>query len=222
MKQWITKHLEVEAAKYHSGLNITGNREVLRVDPKYPALVLGSSQSKNLVSLKSAEIDLIVRRSGGGIVHLHPGHFLWIDICIPKSDSLYEDDISKASIWVGELWQEVLLSFEVNTDIYLGPYNKGLNDGLICFSSRAQGEVMMGEQKLVGISQRRSKLGICFQTLLLLDWQPEAMLEYLNPYLEMSAPKKETFIKQLKEVAISVDLDPQALTEAFFSHILNK
>lgn len=212
---WKTKHLDLEASEHHKQSEPTGQREVCSINPTLSAIVLGSSQSSDLVlhdSLEADGVDFVVRRSGGGIVHLVPEHFLWIDISLPKTDPLYEEDVAKASIWVGKVWKEVLELFGIDSEVYLGPYIRGDEGGLVCFSSRASGEVIAGDIKLVGISQRRSKLGIWYQTLLMLKWQPRLLM----PYIES---RENAFWEKLEKQSKSLDLNREAVRTAFFEHI---
>lgn len=207
--RWTSKHLEIEAIEHHSKSDPTGKHEVWHICPSRPALVLGSNQSLDLVDqelLEAEGIDLVVRRSGGGIVYLNPGDFVWIDVMLPKNDTLYTDDISVSSLWLGEIWQRVLEEFNISSTLYIGNYIQ--ND--ICFASKAGGEIFVGDTKLVGVSQRRTKQGIWFQTLLMLNWRPVDFISYLN--IENIALDTEN----------SVNLDSNAVASMFFEHISAK
>src|SRR5262245_14287634 len=76
---------------------------VLEVDR--PALVLGSTQPDDVVDRDAARrlgIEVVRRRSGGGAVLLQPAGTVWIDVELPRDDPLWDDDVGRASWWLGE------------------------------------------------------------------------------------------------------------------------
>ena len=76
-----------------------------------PALVLGSAQPTTDVdaaAVARAGVEVVRRRSGGGAVLLTPGDAVWVDLLIPASDPLWQDDVGLATHWVGRLWAGVL------------------------------------------------------------------------------------------------------------------
>ena len=71
----------------------------------------GSSQRSTKVDLAAAGalgFDVVTRRSGGGAVVVVPGEMAWIDVIVPAGDALWDDDVTRASYWLGELWADVV------------------------------------------------------------------------------------------------------------------
>ena len=147
------------------------------------ALVLGSSQPEELVDaemLRSRRLDLVKRQSGGGAVLVVPESVVWIDVFIPRDDLLWEDDVGKSALWLGEAWQATLLEFGVAAEVHRGPYQPGDWGELICFAGRAAGEVFVDGKKSLGISQRRTRRGARFQTALARQWDITDLSSLLN------------------------------------------
>lgn len=146
--------------------------DVLTVDG--PALVLGSSQREEVVDRARAEalgIGIARRRSGGGAVLLVPGDHVWIDLWLPSSDPLWDDDVIRAADWVGATWAAVA------TTLGLGPVTVHRDNAttdrwsaLVCFAGAGPGEVFVDGRKLVGVSQRRTRAWARFQCVVHRRW----------------------------------------------------
>ena len=107
-------------------------------DVSAPALVLGSSQREHIVDNATIDgFEVVRRRSGGGVVLLVPGDVLWLDVLIPVGDPLWDDDVSKASHWLGETWVTAL----GYGDVHRGPMVKSKWSPLVCFTGLGAGEV---------------------------------------------------------------------------------
>ena len=172
--------------RFH-GMEHHGGREVCLHcwgdDEERGALVLGSSQSEELVNaeaLRRRGLELMKRQSGGGAVLVVPEALVWIDVFIPRDDPLWEDDVSKSALWLGKVWQATLLEFGIATEVHQGPYQPGKWGKLICFAGRAAGEVFVDDKKTVGISQRRTRQGARFQTALARQWNIADLSPLLN------------------------------------------
>jgi lipoate-protein ligase A len=148
-----------------------------------PALVLGSSQPLADVDADAASrrgIEIVKRKTGGGAVLVGPGLAVWVDFAIPAGDPLWDDDVRRAAWWVGEAWARALAQVGVGpTDVWKAgmvrrPWSKQL-----CFAGLGPGEVRVGERKVVGVSQRRTRSACLFQTAVLLQWDPALMVELL-------------------------------------------
>lgn len=141
-----------------------------------PTLVLGSTQPDSDVDQRVARVlgvDVVRRRSGGGAVLLMPGEFVWLDLVIPAGDPLWLDDVGRAMVWVGELWRRALAELGVVGEVHLGGLLTTAWSRQVCFAGVGTGELMAGESKLVGISQRRTREYARFQSMCHLRWRPE-------------------------------------------------
>jgi lipoate-protein ligase A len=138
---------------------------LVRCIPESMALVLGSRQSERLIDLKRAaqrNVEVIRRRSGGGIVLVDPHRSLWIDIEIGADDPRYIAEPLGMMEQVGRWWLAALRSLDCALpDIWqvVGQTGSDANGELVCFAGRSHGELMVEESKLVGLSQRRTRDG---------------------------------------------------------------
>ena len=129
-----------------------------------PALVLGSTQRVDIVDAEACElagIDVVRRRSGGGAVLLIPGAVEWIDVIVPRDSAGWADDVHAPMRWLGRHLASVLTA-----DLAIDPARVDVHDGpmvttpwstTICFDGVGAGEVLLDGDKLVGISQRRTR-----------------------------------------------------------------
>ncbi len=133
-----------------------------------PALVLGSTQRDDSIvdnaACAAAGIDVVRRRSGGGAVLLIPGEVVWFDVIIPTGAvSELGDDVHAPMLWLGRRLMGViqpLVQSEVKGAVTVkGPGLVSTQwSSLICFDGFGPGEVLLGGRKLVGISQRRTRV----------------------------------------------------------------
>ena len=139
-----------------------------------PALVLGSTQTADLVDHDAADalgVAVAGRRSGGGAVLLRPGEHLWVDVVVPAGDPRWRDDVTLASIEIGTAWATALEPLlpvgpaPTSLELHRGGADREGVGRLICAAGRGPGEVLAGEAKLVGISQRRTRHWARFQCL---------------------------------------------------------
>lgn len=176
------------AASFHAReLPTEPGRYLWWFDVESPALVLGSTQSDAVVDHNRCGelgIDIVRRRSGGGAVMLWPGEVLWLDVVITRDDPRWDDDVGRAMWWVGDAWVAAIteIAGEISgLDVYRGPLIERDRGRLVCFAGLGPGEVMLGDHKLVGISQRRVRGVARFQCAMYLAWQPDRLLEVLAP-----------------------------------------
>lgn len=142
---------------------------IWRCRPTDDALVLGSRQGDELVdhdACRRAGLTVVRRRSGGGAVLLRRGLMHWVDIALPSGFA--PADVRGSMVWIGELWIEAL----GHPDLHVhrggmqctGHHSDGWSD-LVCFAGVGPGEVLRGDAKVVGLSQRRTRHGIRVQCL---------------------------------------------------------
>jgi lipoate-protein ligase A len=143
-------------------------------------LVLGSTQDRSVVDedrAAAAGIDVLHRSTGGGAVLVAPEAQVWLDFWIPRRDDLWDDDIIRSSVWLGETWRRALESLGV-TDLHVhgGPASRHGFSDLICFAGLGPGEVVVDgggqRSKVVGIAQRRTRSGARFHASAPLSWDP--------------------------------------------------
>ena len=150
-----------------------------------PAIILGSTQERSLVNEEmclAKKIEIVKRRSGGGIVFLAEDSTIWIDVEIPREHSLWVNDVGDSSLWLGEVFRKELSELcDVNLELHRSGLIKTVWSPLICFAGRGPGEVFTEDgRKVVGISQRRTRDWARFQCAVSLQWKPELLLELLN------------------------------------------
>ena len=161
------------AADFHA-MELPAERALWWCQVQDPTVILGSTQTVDDVDQNIAvESGLLVsrRRSGGGAVFVHPTDSVWVDITISRNDPLWKDDVVQSMLWLGDLFVAALSSW-VQAQVYRDSFSTGVDGRVVCFASSSPGEVFVGTDKLVGISQRRSRDGSRFQCVLYRQWQP--------------------------------------------------
>ena len=161
------------AADFHA-MELPFERALWWCNVETPTVFLGSTQSFDDVNQNSADESGVLvsrRRSGGGAVFVHPTDSVWVDITISRNDPLWKDDVVQSMLWLGDLFVEALSPW-VQSQVYRDSFSTGVDGRVVCFASSSPGEVFVGTNKLVGISQRRSRDGARFQCVLYRQWQP--------------------------------------------------
>ena len=154
-------------------------------DPIRPALVLGSTQDQSLLRVATCGergVDVVKRRSGGGLVYVSPEHTLWADVIVPSSHRVWNVDVGKASEWIGECWLAALMEIGVADDFVLhrGAFEATPWSSLVCFAGRGPGEIFDADgRKVLGVSQRRTKDWARFQCAISLKWEPECFVDLI-------------------------------------------
>lgn len=148
----------------------TASAELWRLVPTAPAIVLGSRQQADRVRPQAgseAEFEVANRSSGGGAVVVDPDATLWVDVLIPRDGPLWSDDLGRTFLDVGERWQRALAGLGLATEMWQSrPAAQTADIGAVaCFAGVGWGELLLDGQKVVGLSQRRTRWGARVQCL---------------------------------------------------------
>jgi lipoate-protein ligase A len=148
------------ASTFHA-FEPTAQRSAWWLEVDRPALVLGSTQPPSVVdhdACSAAGVEVVRRRSGGGVVVLIPGQCAWLDVVVPYDDVLWDDDIGRSMWWFGDVWAKALIDLGcADVQVHHGPVQRSAWSQLVCFDGLGAGEVTIGGRKAVGISQRRTR-----------------------------------------------------------------
>jgi lipoate-protein ligase A len=175
---------------------LTVDVTVQHIDEQF--VMLGRAQQADVVGLPWRR-----RMSGGGAVLLTPGEVAWVDVFMPRGHARWDDDVGRATWWLGEVWADALGMGEVHRGgvIRCTPWCKA-----VCFGGLGAGEVHIDQQKIVGIAQRRTREGALFQCAVNLRWDPAPLVRALQ--------LPEVAVGELAGAVIAVpDFDLAALLE---------
>lgn len=211
---WTIRRLSGTVGELHQlSPDSDADREVWLMSPQDAALVLGSAQSDDIAL--SHGPGVVRRRSAGGAVLVAPDDSVWIDVVIGRSDPLWDEDVNRAPLWLGQAWREALASLEVSGGVVLDRYDPGPWGRLACFASRGPGEVLVGGAKAVGVTQRRTRSTARFQTLVYRRWAPEELIARLK----IAADQIEDLREALAGAALPVDAHRDVINAAFLSSL---
>jgi lipoate---protein ligase len=172
----------VGGAGEHLARPAPAGRVVRVLEVARPALLLGSAQPAGDVDEAAAGragVEVVRRRTGGGAVLVEPGAALWLDVYLPPGDPLWEADVGRAFHWLGAAWTEALGGLGFDTSWHAGAIRHSDWSRKVCFAGVGPGEVLVGERKVVGLAQRRTRELTLFQCCALLAWNPVALLDLL-------------------------------------------
>jgi lipoate---protein ligase len=211
-----TEH--VSAGEQH-GRDLVAERAVWDVRITRKAMVLGSRQDESLLNgeLCSRDgIEVVRRRSGGGIVFLAPGEHVWLDVVVPRGDELWSDDVAQASWWLGDVWVQTLNALgENNVSVHHESLSSDAWGDLLCFAGVGPGEVVQQDDeslsKLVGISQRRTRDYARFQCTIYTKWNPHDVEMYV-----VNTPGN---LSEIAHRVAVVQASQQAIVDTFVSHL---
>ncbi len=135
--------------------HLGAGRRLLVCTPTDRALVLGSSQPRPAAVPDGVAVHR--RRSGGGAVWIEPGGLTWLELVLPGGDGLWDDDLSRSFDWLGRVMAQALADLGHAPTVVDGPAVPGPWGRTICFAGLGPGEVLVGDRKVVGMSQRRTR-----------------------------------------------------------------
>ena len=211
--QWLVRDSAGDAGEFHLA-DAQPIRSATFHAVSVATLVLGSAQRDADVNDRVARalgIAIVKRRSGGGAVLLVPGEFVWLDLVIPASDALWVDDIGQSMMWVGQLWQRALAELGVMGDVNTATGGDVHWAKQVCFAGIGSGEVVAAQagiaRKVVGISQRRTRAALRFQSMCHLHWRPELVAALVAP----PRPRATDLAARVAPVAASADAVRNAL-----------
>jgi lipoate-protein ligase A len=180
--------------------------------------VLGSTQPDDVVDRVRADaagLEVTRRRTGGGAVLVRPGELLWADVFVPSGDRLWTDDVGRAFRWLGPVWTSALHALGVDARWHDGPLLETRWSRRVCFAGVGPGEVLVGDRKVVGISQRRTRAGARFHCAALRVWDPEALLAVLS----LAGDERGAAAADLPRVALGVEVDLEELGAALLKQL---
>jgi len=221
---WELLRLREPPATFHAReLPSPAQRAVWVCEPTSAALVLGSAQRDDVVDAAACErggVTVVRRRSGGGAVLVVPGELLWVDVVLPAGDPLWDDDVGRAFLWLGEAWAAALADLGVAASVHRGGLEVTRWSPLVCFGGVGPGEVLATSgtdagAKLVGLSQRRTRDAARFQCAALARWDPAALLALLA----LSPDARTAAEADLIGAAAGVGTDLEPLLDALLTHL---
>jgi lipoate-protein ligase A len=169
---------------------------VWQFDVEHPAIVLGSRQTVDVLDVdvcRRTGVEIVRRRSGGGVVLLVPGATEWIDVVVPATDHRWDDDVGRSMVSTGERWVAALRGVvDGELTVHRGPSVRTEWSDLVCFAGIAPGEVLLDGVKLVGLSQRRTRRGARFQCAVNRRFDTELLIELLAGPVTSALPPVAT------------------------------
>ena len=172
-------HDYIEALLKNSEVEVDKRKVVLCI-PKDAGVVIGSTQkmTHELERYAKAHSSEIHRRSSGGsAVVIDPINSIWLDIFLPPNDPLAKKSIEETFEVASVGWKAILESGGVDAETYRGAYLQDPQYREICFAGRAHGEILVKGKKVVGMAQRRRRIGTYIHTMTYVDFPYSSTME---------------------------------------------
>ena len=160
-----------------------GSLDVWAVNPTEATIVAGSTQRHALDEARAEAAGLATarRRSGGGVVVVEPVHTVWIDVVVARGDERVSDDVGRSFDWIGGVLAAAMRSGGVEVAAHRGTGTWDPLGRLVCFAGVGPGESLDPQgRKVVGLSQRRTREQVRFQTVAYRQVPVEATLAALR------------------------------------------
>jgi lipoate---protein ligase len=188
-----------------------------------PAVVVGLGLRHRLAEIvdlercAASQVEVLVRRAGGGAVLVAPDAMLCGAMCVALPHPLVGDDLTASYRWLGD---HLALSLgarrveieEARDDVRrLKSADNPLSRLLLstCYGALSPHEVILGEAKLVGLAQVRRRHAALFQVgILLRDQSPLADLLVVS-----DEHAREELTAALRSRTIGSGLDPDELLQ---------
>lgn len=183
-------------------------------------LVLGFSQKPDVLNqeeLARQRIPVYHRRAGGTAV-LVGAHLLGLDVVLPPNHPLILPDVVKSYQWFGEAWARALDQLGIQTccisahEAHEAHAQRDLlkqstiseREAIIrraCYGSLSPYEVVVGQQKVVGLDMIRRRTGSLLQAGVLLHWDTDVIARLLG-----QTPEEQRLLCEgLHERAVGLD-----------------
>jgi lipoate---protein ligase len=175
-------------------------------------LVLGFSQKPDLLNqeeLARQGMPVYHRRAGGTAV-LVGAHLLGLDVLLPPDHPLILPDVVKSYRWLGEAWVQTFDQFGIQTRCIppdeahaqrelLNQPATSEREALLrraCYGSLSPYEVVVGQQKVVGLDMIRRRTGSLLQAGILLHWETDAIAQLLGQTVEEQRLLREGLLER--------------------------
>lgn len=146
-----------------------------------PVVVLGARQPIHDLDVTALERDGIAicrRHGGGGAVLLRPAD-RWVELWLRAAPGARDHDVRSSAYLVGGWWRAALAVHGVDATAHRGAVLGADQGSVACFAGLGPGELTLGDQKILGISQWRVREGALVSSVLAVE-PPGDLGRYLS------------------------------------------
>ena len=176
-----------------------------------PVLVLGNGQPADVVdsaACRARSVE-VLRRTSGGTAVLLDRYAVSMEVALPFGHPLAGGDIVSSYRWIGELWAQTLRVLGIGqarslptAEVRAMPkVAKEDPVRLACYGTLSPFEPVLGQKKVVGLSQVRRRNAVLYQVGAHLEWRPEALAALLS----LSSEDRGDLVRRLRDLAAGVD-----------------